>query len=237
MLQQWFDNFKDLADLQAQMEMAKWSWWVVVLSGISCALSLGALIGLFASLRQTKKAINTSMVTAADARELGETQARAYLHIQSIKCGPDYVLAVVVNTGETPATSYFVGAKAFKSEMGSISQSLDHGLYQMKEWQALPAKENTTVKIELSEGAHLLQENITVVRENYAKQIVSPWEKEDRLVICGKVVYGDVFGAFFETAFAFYATSSESTFLKPTHSLPAYSRITGRPIMASGLTF
>lgn len=121
MLQQWFDNFKDLADLQAQMEMARWAWWVVVLTGISCALSAGALVGLFASLRQTKKAINTSMVTAADARELGETQARAYLHIQSITCGPDYVVAQVVNTGETPASTYFVGGKAFKCKMGEIS--------------------------------------------------------------------------------------------------------------------
>jgi hypothetical protein len=98
------------SDLVAQRDAARWGLLSLALSGLGTLLSGGALVGLFASLAQTKRAIS-------DTREIGEAQTRAYLSLKIKHLDVNVVsnedgsnLAVVIqveveNSGSTPAYS------------------------------------------------------------------------------------------------------------------------------------
>lgn len=216
MLQDWLNNFRDVTDLNAQIEMAYWAKNMYYATLISIAVGVAGFGGLVLSLLQTGRAINDNHVTSADARELGKAQARAYLHVTGIVCTDGAVLAKVSNTGETPSPVYFVGCEAKRIPLGQISSSLKLGDYRMKSWQALPAKTELPARVEVTNGAELLHQNLHHTVGIYE------WGEADRLVITGTVIYEDIFGEMFQTAFAFYAPNSMGKFLKPTHMLPAY---------------
>lgn len=103
MLQQWFDNFRELAALHAQIDATRWamySFWATVGSIVVSAL---ALVGLLASLRQTKIALEearqsrveakasseASLLAAAEANEIANNalhiDSRPWLIIENVK--------------------------------------------------------------------------------------------------------------------------------------------------------
>jgi len=90
-------------DLQAQQDMAYWALWMFVASGIGVVVSIGGLVLLLRSLRQTKEAISID-------REVGHAQVRAYLAIvdqeppRQIKPGIKLSAPFKIkNTGQSPA--------------------------------------------------------------------------------------------------------------------------------------
>jgi hypothetical protein len=91
-------------DLEAQQRMAYWAAVAALLSGLGLLVSVGGLILLFRSLRQTRQAISND-------REIGEAQVRAYLavespeqHLGSIQAGKDFAIELKIkNTGQSPA--------------------------------------------------------------------------------------------------------------------------------------
>ncbi len=72
MLQQWFENFRDLAALAAQIDAAYWAKVSAFATIGSIFVSALALAGLLASLRQTKKAIEEARLSRQDARTSSE---------------------------------------------------------------------------------------------------------------------------------------------------------------------
>jgi hypothetical protein len=71
-LQQWFENFRNLADLEAQITSAYWTRVAAVAGIASIFVSLGALLGLLRSLRQTTVALNEARIGREDARVANE---------------------------------------------------------------------------------------------------------------------------------------------------------------------
>ncbi|MER9223010.1 hypothetical protein NKI48_29780 [Mesorhizobium sp. M0644] len=74
-----FPSMLELADLQAQQDMAFWSEWMFWISAASVVLSAAALVALYTSLRQTRTAIRVT-------REIGEVQTRAFIVIKAAQC-------------------------------------------------------------------------------------------------------------------------------------------------------
>ncbi|MCZ7973936.1 hypothetical protein O9X80_05445 [Agrobacterium salinitolerans] len=77
MLQQWFDNVRELAALHAQIDATRWamySFWATVGSIVVSAL---ALVGLLASLRQTKIALEEARQSRAEAKASSEASLLA----------------------------------------------------------------------------------------------------------------------------------------------------------------
>ncbi|AYM62924.1 hypothetical protein G6L68_10245 [Agrobacterium fabrum] len=72
LLQQWFENFRDLAALAAQIDAAYWAKVSALATIGSIFVSALALAGLLASLRQTKKAIEEARLSRQDARASSE---------------------------------------------------------------------------------------------------------------------------------------------------------------------
>lgn len=71
-MQQWFENFRNLADLEAQITSAYWTRVAAVAGIASIFVSLGALLGLLRSLRQTTVALNEARIGREDARVANE---------------------------------------------------------------------------------------------------------------------------------------------------------------------
>jgi hypothetical protein len=73
MLQRWFDNFRDLAELQAQIDAAYWTKVSAIATAVSILVSALALIGLFLSLRQTTAALQEARESRKDAKVASES--------------------------------------------------------------------------------------------------------------------------------------------------------------------
>ncbi len=71
-MQQWFENFRNLADLEAQIVTAYWSRIAAIASMASIAVSLGALVGLLRSLKQTSVALKEAKTGREEARIASE---------------------------------------------------------------------------------------------------------------------------------------------------------------------
>jgi hypothetical protein len=224
-MQAMFDNITTLIDVHAQVEMARWAKMMTVLTVISLAFSFGALVGIFASLGQTKRSIETTIETAAVARNLGEAQARAYVHVSSIKLNGDLeIIATIENSGATPSPTYFAGCEVKRVKDGQISRSIVLTNYAFKSWQALPANGSPTIKLSITRGEEILDEVFSQEGSvAAAKYIISG--ADDNVVVVGNVIYSDVFGNYYQTGFAFYSKPTRASFLKPTHLLPAFEPI------------
>ncbi|UYZ06179.1 hypothetical protein CFBP5507_07870 [Agrobacterium salinitolerans] len=109
MLQEWFDNMRDLADLNAQIEAAYWAKVAALATLVSIVVSVGALMGLFISLRQTHHSLNEN-------RRTGALERRPWLVIKDLNIlngvqknidGRSEFVAeveiIVENTGLSPA--------------------------------------------------------------------------------------------------------------------------------------
>lgn len=91
-------------DLKAQKDMAFWSKWMLIVSGIGLGFSFVGLVALMDSLNQTRSAIRND-------REVGQAQVRAYLTVESAAitahphdAGVFWDLQVrISNSGQSPA--------------------------------------------------------------------------------------------------------------------------------------
>lgn len=91
MLQQWFDNFRDLATLHAQLDAALWAKVAAIAAIVSIFVSVAALIGLFKSLEQTS-------LSLAESRRTGILERRPWIIVKHI----EIVRSVQNNMAEVP---------------------------------------------------------------------------------------------------------------------------------------
>ncbi len=202
-------------DLQAQQDMAYWALLMFGASAAGLLVSVGGLILLLRSLRQTETAISTD-------REVGHAQVRAYLTIDpgmpdAIKPGHMPVVEIKIkNTGQSPA--YFV------KYIATIRVET-HPLSPGNEWYIFPASEQTeTVGMTLpsqgdfaarAEGAEALT----------AEDIQSAMNGADKRIYLACIVYyKDVFREQRITRFCAYLDDSGKTLPGPDgRMLKAYS--------------
>lgn len=200
---------REVQDLEAQKEMVTWAFSSFLVSLGSLAMSGAALYGLFSSLAQTRTAIK-------DNRELGEVQARAYVHATEVKIGQTAKPIVVChNTGQTPAKFFAIGAELKKVPEGSVTANAHLSSYEMKAWPALAGGQTLSVNVDPTDGKNLVYK---LVNDQFASK--------ETLLLVGRIIYCDVFDQYFETGFAFYTTPDRKLkFSRPVNSLPAFHKI------------
>lgn len=204
----------DLADLQAQQDMAYWAKWMFWATLASLAASILAVCGLFVSIRQTHRAIR-------DTREIGEMQVQAYVHITKATFGKFSPFVIhCKNTGQTPASHFGVRARTTLCTPGSVSSSIDMqslDTVPWKLWTGLGAGEEQSVAVNVPDSS-----------------AVDAFPGEGQiLLVYGQVLYCTVFNHDHVTDFAFYTDkASRGRFRKPTTNLRAYVRA---PLIGSSL--
>lgn len=227
MLQQWFDNTATALDLQAQWEMAKMARWMFWATVGSIAIGVLGFCALLISLWQTRSSIKTNVTTAADARELGEAHARAYLHVDKMRFSTDRraVIITIRNTGSTPAPMLCAGCEVKKAAPGRVREAIEFGSYSYKGWHSLPAGTSRDFRIEFQTGSEIIQENAARL-DGVIGLMPGATEKGDRVVVVGRIVWNDVFGQYLETGFVFFTEDVVRDPLKvPAGILPAFRRI------------
>lgn len=89
-------------DLQAQQDMARWAFWMLIPTSVGLPISVGGLWMLWRSLQQTREAISTD-------REVGHAQVRSYItaepkELADLVVGRNARVEIhVANTGQSPA--------------------------------------------------------------------------------------------------------------------------------------
>lgn len=109
MLQQWFDNFRELATLHAQLDATFWAKVASIAAIVSIVVSAAALVGLFMSLKQTSESL-------LENRRTGALERRPWVTIREIKIGRSAlnfadgegkiateIMVTLENTGLSPA--------------------------------------------------------------------------------------------------------------------------------------
>jgi hypothetical protein len=116
-MQGWFDNFRDLADLSAQLEMAYWAKWMTIATVVSILVSCAALVGLLASLKQTNRGLVQAKLTGALERRAWVTISEVTLlsampERANLRNYVRFKLRLCLqNNGLLPATSLTINAR------------------------------------------------------------------------------------------------------------------------------
>jgi hypothetical protein len=202
---------REEADLVAQQEMARWAFPTLAATCASAAVSIAALVGLFASLQQTRKAIR-------DNRELGEAGIRAYVEAESVAFASDGDALTVhfANMGQTPVTSFKTTVELLRVQANEISKSIRLPTNaEMKAFDGIGCGGHgkRTVRVPPSSGSDIIR----LFTSN------STPEGEVCLLL-GRIDYVDIFGFEWTTGFSFF-TKGDS-FLEPFHTLPTYKKTT-----------
>lgn len=185
-------------DLQAQKDMAYWAQMLFWLTGFGSLISIVGIVLLFASLRQTSKAIS-------DTREIGEKQVRAYIGVvpkmddiaprDFRKGGSPEVSIAVRNSGNSPALNFRYAAgfgiqpKGFPTHNGMVVEPVSDG--------PIP---RTTVAVD-DEVIITTRTEITLTDEVISDVVRVGADK--RFFIFGVILYDDVFGKPHTTRFCF----------------------------------
>ncbi|GHC79473.1 hypothetical protein [Limoniibacter endophyticus] len=195
-------------DLAAQQTMAKWAMWTVIVSGASALVSAGALLGLFLSLRQTRRAM-------LEARFANEIQSQAYAFVEAIEHGTTTPFtARVTNTGATPATHFLIGAKAEIIKRGSKPASVKVDEIKLNIWTRLGAQEKTTVGLDVEDRT-----DIEAFNRNHVGD-------DEILLVSGRLIYTTVHNHDHQSHFMFYADrQNSSVFRRPNSNLPTFERM------------
>lgn len=114
---------RELRDLAAQEEMARWARWQLILSAAALVVSAGGLVALLRSLALTRDATRSARDAVEVAKLDHEAQSRAWLSVDCVlntlgwvpvhddERGAGFTLTItVVNHGASPATSVRVDA-------------------------------------------------------------------------------------------------------------------------------
>lgn len=124
---------RDIRDLVAQEDMAKWAYWMLIVAALGTALSLLGILLVWRTLHHTRraadfsgaaiqeaKAATAAAITASEAateantilKETTDSQLRAYVGPESItytynaETGAFAVTSIIKNFGQTPAYKY-----------------------------------------------------------------------------------------------------------------------------------
>lgn len=201
-----FPQTLDLLDLAAQQEMALWAKWMFWATVASVAISFLAVIGVYFSLSQTRRAIK-------DTREIGEVQTQAYVHASKAQYGDfNNLIIFCKNGGMTPATHFAVNGSAMVVKRGSVTSSIKFSNHQPKIWSALGAQDELSVAVDVDTATIRAFRN--GVREN-----------DDVLLVCGEIAYCTIFNHDHVTQYAFYVDPTSERFRRPTSNLKTYWRI------------
>ncbi len=105
-------------DLYAQQDMSKWAFWMMIVSGLTLFVTGLGIVWIRDTLTETRRAVRAADDAVTVTREIGETQTRAYVHVESaevrwlnslgqfagtsrqdVMC----IITTIRNTGSTPA--------------------------------------------------------------------------------------------------------------------------------------
>lgn len=190
-------------DVDAQEAMALWAKWMTIATGASVGLGLLSLFLIWRTVVHTKRAAiaagnaataatNTIRVT----REAAEDQLRPYVYatraIFQWGAGETArVIVEVVNAGQTPATYFEIGGVTLVTVKGAGTSLTVPDTFDYKIW-SVAGKVPKTVPIS-DDGIN-----------EKAREVLEARGKKN-FVILGRVKYGDIFDAVYETEFAFFA--------------------------------
>ncbi|TAW65986.1 hypothetical protein ELI15_17135 [Rhizobium ruizarguesonis] len=197
---------REEANLAAQEKVAYWAFPMFVATGLSVLVSAVALVGLFGSLRQTKRAIK-------DNRELGEAQIRAYVEAENVEFASDGQALVVelLNMGQTPVVSFDVTTEILAVPEKQISQNIRLPVGRKKSFDGIGCGDHgrRPVRVKPAAGVELIDE--------FVGNVPPPGKA---CLVIGRIDYKDVFDREWTTGFAFYREGG--SFLEPFHTLPTY---------------
>ncbi|MGK9282332.1 hypothetical protein [Sinorhizobium meliloti] len=203
-------------DVLAQESMAWWTWVMGLTAIGGTVLSAGAAFAALRSVALSRRALTQAEESVTETIKIGQAQSRAYVHAREAKFSeeaPD-IIVVVMNTGQTPATYFRIGGDVTMVDRGEVRNSIAIGDYDLKEWPALGAGLDLKVQI----GSDETRKVVEAFRDDWAFD-------EKRLVVQGKIIYGDVFGCEFETPFVFYVHRNELHFRRPVAALEAFRQV------------
>lgn len=157
---------REVRDLQAQEDMAFWAKWMLYATCGSIVISAFALVGLFSSLIQTRRAIQ-------DNREIGEAQTIAYMTAENLQfrlvSGSSPPFTPIIdshwrNSGSTPAFDFQVNYNIVmvKRKTGEIFPDLnlpanvEQGARSVSAGSEISAHANNSQKSSLQEHIALL---------------------------------------------------------------------------------
>lgn len=117
------EEWRSQQDLYAQRDMAEWAWWMMVFTGAGLIVTTAGLVYIALTLNATRDGNQIN-------REIGETQARAYLSVIGGEVTMDRALPLyfsitflIHNSGNSPARDIEVSVEACfedRSEVGGI---------------------------------------------------------------------------------------------------------------------
>jgi hypothetical protein len=180
--------------------------------------AITALATLFIALftltlwRSTDKLWNVTNDTLIHARESSEHQLRPYVNVSGAEYqwSTDFrVTLECTNSGQSPATFFDVGCVGAVRETGDTSGLTIPSDLDYNTWASLGAGCRETVGIRREDCPALVRE----VMESGGKK---------RLLILGRVRYGDVFGNEYESEFIYFAAQID------VNRVVKMSRATGR---------
>ncbi|MDW9493946.1 hypothetical protein GOC57_11655 [Sinorhizobium meliloti] len=203
-------------DVVAQESMAWWTGVMGLTSVLGTLLSAGAAGAALLSVHLSRQALRQAEDSVAETVKTGKAQSRAYVYAKEAAYSseaPDIIL-VVINTGQTPATYFRAGGDVKIVNRGEVGPSIAIQDYEMKEWPALGAGQSLKVQVGTSETRKIV---------NAFKEDGTVDEK--RLLVQGKIVYGDVFGHEVETPFVFYVQRNQQHFRRPVAALEGFKVI------------
>jgi hypothetical protein len=113
------ENQRASYDLYAQNAVARWTFWMLILGLAGTGITGVGLYYLAANLNEMKeqRALGQKAIDAANeannvARDMGQAQVRAYLHIESATIRfSEWLMTIepkIVNTGQSPASQIFM---------------------------------------------------------------------------------------------------------------------------------
>ena len=122
-------EWREEQNLQAQREMAKWAWLMMLASFAGVAITAVGVVYVAQTLIATRAAVAAANRTADEAKRIGEAQVRAYLAITSVtnsflytsKNGGFCPMLKIkfLNSGNSPARNYEMRVKVAYQILGS----------------------------------------------------------------------------------------------------------------------
>jgi hypothetical protein len=103
---------REIEDLAAQKEMAKWAFWMLVASVVGSLLTIVGLFFVWRTLHHTRRAADYARDSVDDGRDIAANQLRAYVGPRAVNYTFDPVgggfgaSTEVSNFGQTPAFQF-----------------------------------------------------------------------------------------------------------------------------------
>jgi len=174
-------------DLTAQRAMAKYAWWMIV---VTFGTLLTAAAGIY-YLRDTLK----------ETRRIGETQTRAYVHAKDAEIKSTYdgtfdkIILTVENVGETPAKWFSVGVEFRFGEDTEITKHAEISVVD-RVWGPIAPNTPLTVNTTLPD-----EQRMNEVAANF--EAIIKGQSSNIGYILGRIRYCTIYDEIFATEFIF----------------------------------